>query len=372
MNPIEMILGKLYEQRSYRSHSRNLGKRLKLLREAGRLISNPRKQIIRSYPALYKQQDSFWADYCYSINGIVSDSYIPLRAYYLAIEPTLNHRLMVSTLKDKNFYDLFFKSIESPKVLLRRINGFLYKGDYQPIDNITALDDSLAKLPAFILKASLDSGSGQSIFLFKNQAGVFKSEAVLFDNDFLREHKFDFVIQEFVKQHEYFAQFNPSSNNTIRVLTYRSVVDDSINVLHVLLRIGAKGSFLDHDNHGGVAIGIDHFARLGSGAYDSKGNIHKVFNGIVFADQSEVPFYKEITESARTIAAQSYYGRLLALDFTVSSHGQILLLDVNCWRNGISQYQYINGTLFGQFTKEVLDYCVQNPSFNIIRIPIQI
>ena len=65
----------------------------------------------------------------------------------------------------------------------------------------------------------------------------------------------------------------------------------------------------------------------------------------------------EMKALAKKIANNIYYGRLLALDFTVNSDGDPLLLEINCWRNGIHQYQMHNGGLFKEFTKEILDYC---------------
>lgn len=229
---------------------------------------------------------------------------------------------------------------------------------------------SLEPEEKFMVKASLDSGSGQSIFLFTRVEDRFVCDDQEFGGEFLERYQHDFVIQEVVVQHQYFSKFNPSSNNTVRVLTYRSVQDDSINILHTLLRIGAKGSYLDHDNLGGVSLAIYRDGKLADRAYNGDGNALSAFNGITFAGQDAVPYMDQIWQAASKVARNTYYGRLLALDFTVSESGQILLLDLNCWRNGISHYQLSNGSLFGEFTQEVIDHCAKHPAFNIIRIPI--
>ena len=66
----------------------------------------------------------------------------------------------------------------------------------------------------------------------------------------------DFIIQEFVEQHNFFSKFNPTCNNTIKVYVYRSIENDSVNILHCLLWVGAKGHFLDHDHWGGFGLYI--------------------------------------------------------------------------------------------------------------------
>jgi hypothetical protein len=154
-------------------------------------------------------------------------------------------------------------------------------------------------------------------------------------------------------------------------MTYRSVIDDSLIILHTLLRIGAKDSFLDHDNLGGVSISIKEDNRLNEFAYDGKGNKYHCFNNITFKKVGEAPFIDKIKDYAIKVATKTYYGRLLALDFTIDENEKILLLDLNCWRNGITHYQLNNGTLFGKYSKEILDYCSRNKSFNVIRIPIR-
>ncbi|MDD4219275.1 MAG: sugar-transfer associated ATP-grasp domain-containing protein [Sphaerochaetaceae bacterium] len=369
MNVIESMISKVYSYRSYVNHRKNLADKLDNLKSKNALKSHPlREKVLSNNSHWLHKSDLGWFDYFFSVNGIASETYMPHWPYYLIIEPTLNHRLMVSTLKDKNFYELFFKEVSHPLIYARRINGHYYNLDYQRIGGFEGVLKALKGVESFILKASLDSGGGQSIFLFKRDSKSYKCDRIEFNDSFLRSFSHDFVIQETVRQHSFYQDFNPSSNNTLRILVYRSVVDDSINVLHTLLRIGKKGSYLDHDNQGGVSLYIHGDGRLSELAYDNNGNAYPAFNGIVFSEMEVAPYYKEAVIAAQKIASKSYYGRLLALDFTVAESGEVQLLDVNCWRNGVSHYQIHSGTLFGDFTSEIVNYCTKNPSFNIIRI----
>lgn len=371
MNPIEYFLARFYSYRSYRNHDKNLRRKIAKLRAENKFREHPAKPALGPRETeLFTKNDLLWFDYFYSINGIASNTYIPLRPYYLIIEPTLNHRLMVSTLKDKNFYELFYANVDYPKVLLRCINGFYYDCNYELIASRDRMLYQLKTHDSFIIKASLDSGSGQSIFLFRREGESFTCGENEFNEKFLKHFAHDFLIQEVVVQHQYFRKFNPSSNNTVRVLVYRSVKDDSINVLHTLLRIGAKGSYLDHDNLGGVSLAINRDGKLADRAFDGKGNVLDSFNGISFAGQDPAPYIDSIRNAALKIAQKTFYGRLLALDFTVAESGQVMLLDINCWRNGISHYQLSSGSLFNEFTQEIIDHCLENPAFNIIRIPL--
>jgi len=71
---------------------------------------------------------------------------------------------------------------------------------------------------------------------------------------------------------------------------------------------------------------------------------------------------------AKKIAGNIYYGRLLAIDFTVNSDGNPLMLEVNVRHNGIHQYQMHYGGLFKEFTKEILDYCQSYQPRFVLRI----
>ncbi|MDD3534399.1 MAG: sugar-transfer associated ATP-grasp domain-containing protein, partial [Candidatus Cloacimonetes bacterium] len=221
-----------------------------------------------------------------------------------------------------------------------------------------------------ILKPSMDSGSGSGIFLFIRDGSVFKSDGTLLDASYIRSLRFDFVVQAYIEQHAYFRFLNPSSSNTIRLLVYRSFQDDSINVINALLRIGGKDSFMDHDNLGGVSIAVNQEGIVGDYAFDVKGNRYEQFNGVKISDIGPIPNYEEFSPMAKAIALKSHYGRLLGLDFTMDSTGQVMLLDINCWRNGINHFQFCHGNLFGRFTQEIIDHCNEVESFNIIRVPL--
>jgi hypothetical protein len=357
--------------RSERSLIKNVDRKITALKKAGRFRSFPISEnppLIANY-AFFRTIDIKWLDLFYSIFDQPDTGFIPLPVYYNYLEPRLNNILMTAAIKEKNFYDKFLKQVKTPQTIIRRINGCFYDIDYQYTD----LDDGLIyqrlkDIPAVIIKPSVESGSGRSIMKFTREKDRFSSGNELLTTDFLKRYGNDFVLQLLIKQHEFFSQFNPESNNTVRVMTYRSVKNDKISILHTLLRIGTKGSFLDHDNLGGVAISINNKGFLNEYAHDANGRKYDSFNGITFNQVGEVPFIKEISKSAIYIAEQVHYGRLLAMDFTIDYLGEIILIEINCKGNGISQYQYSNGSLFKEFTKEILDYCNNSSTkINIIQ-----
>jgi len=373
MKVFENAFSKVYLFRAQSYYDSILKKELSRLEKSNRLKQFP---AFCTEPMIYgsrfhRKKDRGWQDFFFSLSGTPTPDYIPPSIFYPVMEPVLNNRLMVRTIKDKNFYDLFYPEICTPSTPLRRINGFLYDENYQQADvNDNFLDTVLSPYDKLILKPSMDSGSGSGIFLFIRDGSVLKSDGTVLNAAYIKSLEFDFVAQAYIEQHDYFSALNPTSSNTLRLLIYRSFQDDSVNVLSGLLRIGGKDSFMDHDNLGGVSIAINQTGIVGDIAFDVNGNRYEQFNGVRIKDIGPIPQYDEFVAMANVIAAKSHYGRLLGLDFTMDSSGQVMLLDINCWRNGINHFQFCHGTLFGRFTSEIIDYCNQAESFNVIRVPL--
>lgn len=365
MKLFDEIIARMHESLSNRYYDKVFKSKIRMLDK--KISRNPQQSVLLQYPRICTKSDVLWSDYVYTANNIPSNSYISPRVYSLLIEPTLNNKLMVASLKDKNFYEQFFIASMHPKTLLRRINGFYYTSSYQQISENELLS-FLEPYDDFVVKSSLDSGSGKGIYFFVKSGNDYVCNNILFNNRFLMGYRDDFIIQERVLQHQMYSKFNPTSNNTLRVLTYRSIKDDSIHVLHTLLRIGGKGSLMDHDNLGGMSVSVQIDGKLSPVAYDGNGQQHKSSNGFVFSEQGEITHLEQLQNEAIQIASKSFYGRLLALDFTITPDNRILLFDLNCWRNGVTHYQLNNSTLFGEFTTEILDYCSIKPGFNIFKI----
>ena len=367
-NSIRPIAKKILSSKISSGHRKSINKLISRLKTDGNYIRYPFEKFpptISKY-SFFRKFDLRCLDFYYSVHGKPDKNFISVRFYY-CIEECLNDRMLLHAIQEKNFYNKYLAGIPTPSTILRRINGFYYDAKFQSIDKKNIMK-SLAAHKKLILKPSIDSGAGHSIYVFKYKNGVFTNGECDFNHQFLDRFNKDFIIQEFVTQHSFFSQFNPSSNNTIKVFTYRSIKDDSVNLLHCILWVGAKGHFLDHDHWGGFGLSINEENKINKHAIDVYGNKYGSVNNIVLSSLDEVPAMDEIKALAKKIASNIYYGRLLAIDFTVNSAGDPLLLEINCRHNGIHQYQMHNGGLFREFTKEILDYCQSYQPRFVVRI----
>jgi len=365
-------INQIFWLRSERALNKRGNNLIKFLKREGLYKKYPVQEPIPviSECNFYTKADKKWLDIFYSTYGQADRCFITLPAFNNYIEPCLNNYLLNRAIKEKNFYDKFLKGINTPPTPIRRIHGNYFDSDYNFIElTDTRIDNILSDIPEVIIKPSVVSGSGKLIKKFERKNGGLWSGEEKLTSGLLIKYVCDFVLQKVIRQHDYFRKFNPDSNNTVRVLTYRSLKDESINILHILLRIGKKGSFLDHDNLGGVVVSIDNTGKLNDFSTDTSGKRYKSFNEIIFENESEVPFIDDIKKTSILIAKQIHYGRLLAIDLTIDQEGKILLIEINSKGNGISQYQYNNGSLFKEFTREVLNHCSSHiPDVHLIQV----
>lgn len=174
-------------------------------------------------------------------------------------------------------------------------------------------------------------------------------------------YKKNYILQKIIQQHKFFSQFNESSLNTLKIFTYRSVMSNHIEILHSILRVGAKGERVDNFRAGGYSIGIDTSGKLNNYACTKDGKKIKKVNQInLESNQFIIPFFENIKQTAVAIASKNIYHRLLGLDMTIDYENNICCLEVNNDFNEINFFQFNNGSLFGEFTEEIIEYCINN------------
>ena len=176
----------------------------------------------------------------------------------------------------------------------------------------------------------------------------------------LEVYKNNFILQEKIIQHPFYANLNQSSLNTARMFTYRSIKDNCVTPLQSVLRFGKPGSLVDNQASGGFSVGISSNGLLND-FYVSKWGIKNPFSDKnIIRQKSEVPGFFQMKEIACLIAKKYYFHRLLGFDFTFTESNEVKLLEINCKNLEINFLQMSNGPLFGDFTDEIIEYCLHN------------
>jgi hypothetical protein len=302
-----------------------------------------------------------------NISGIKSSLYVPENIHYNLIEPVMNSRPFALAYNDKNFFEKLLPEYSHlfPYTLLRGINGVLLDHEFNPIDEAYA-GKILTENPDgafFIVKPATETGGGSNVVVIQKTGAGFllNNKKLIYLQDILlllkRDYLYNFVLQRKIKQYEYFNNFNPSSVNTVRLYTYRSVKDESIIPLHAYIRFGKIGSLVDSSSQGGRTCGIFMNGLLNSFALGKYGEKYFDIEWVNKNKNLPVPFFLQMKELASDIAPRFKYHRLLGFDFTLDDKGDIRLFEINNLFIGIINQQMNTGPLFGEYTDEIIKYC---------------
>lgn len=310
-------------------------------------------------PAVYMNLYPFYS-------GVMSADYVPDSLFYTHLEPMLNNREYSRSFADKNMYARLVDKRVLSLAVLRKMHGAYLSPDYENVSDVDAfIADIAVRFDQIILKPSIDSQGGRSVVMLNSREGALFSGKEQVTRQWLEKHYQDnFLLQVPVKQHPFYGAFNPSSVNTLRITTYRSVVDESVHVLHGLLRVGTEGDVVDNVTSGGKACGVSSQGTLNGKVIDYKGKSYSELGGVDLRSGLKLFKYQEVVEIAKKLASQQFYSRFIGFDFCVDENERVVLIEINNFDVGINTLQFCNGPLFGSFTDEVLAYCVaKKPGF---------
>ena len=344
-------------------------KRKQIARTSG--FHKPEKTIAAEYYQLWKplckSASILYPGIYAKTSGLVSSVYTPENVYYNSIELILNNKAFTSAYADKNFYEEHLPQFRDvfPDTILRGINRALYDNNYHQINDVKVLSEIIPEGIPCILKPSIETSGGANLSIMErngndyliNNKSLSLSNFVSFLNN---QYALSFVLQEKITQHPWFAAFNKSSVNTIRLFTYRSVKSNIIYPLHTIIRFGKEGSLVDNQAAGGLSCGIDSNGCLKYFAVDKYGKRYENIPAVKERAGENVPALDRMKELAIKIAPKYPYHRLMGFDFCLDANNQVRLLEINCKNIETNFLQMNNGPLFGDFTKEIVDYCIQN------------
>lgn len=291
----------------------------------------------------------YWHEYYYSMTGRFSERYIPNDIFYPFIVPYLNRMDMAQAYLDKNNYENLFPSVRQPGCILKNINGYYYQNQ-APLTEEDAIE-VCSNLERAIIKPTLDSCQGRNVKCFSTKESKLKGETKSV-RELFQKYNRNFIVQEVIRQHPVIAALNPTSVNTIRVVTYRR--GNEIIHLSSILRVGRDGEIVDNGHAGGFCCGIKEDGCLKPEGYVvSKNQIRqKTDSGVAF-EGIKIPEYNKILMTARDLHFRLPYLNLVGWDFSVDEHNEVVLIEFNT-EPDIEMMQLPNGPVLGEYTDEIL------------------
>lgn len=273
----------------------------------------------------------------------VDPRYIPGDVWLQYITPYYSNSSFRRIGEDKCQHGIWFPDVKRPYTVAANVAGVFYDDNYNIITREEAAKRCV-EYKRFLIKPSIDSGSGRLIKFFDTEELTTEKMYAAFD-----EFGCNFIAQEAVHQHSELAKLNESSLNTVRLVTF--FFEGEVHILSAILRIGAESARVDNVGAGGYACPIMEDGRLKSRAVNRKSEWCETNSRGVRFDSVEIPSYREVVELIKRLHTRLPHFKLVGWDIGINENAEPLLIEFN---TAPGPNQYTCGPTFGDLTERVL------------------
>lgn len=344
---LKKIITRFGKMREMHLRKLKITKNFKDLKERKHLTREQKKEVQDFYKSMIGRKVPLHChEYFYSRTGHFTKDYVPANFYHCELVPRANIHSAGSVLGDKNMCDFLFPGENVVHSILKNMNGYYYyEGRPVSEEEAVALCQNMEKV---IIKPAKES-KGKGVQMFNAKNGVTdingKSVAQLF-----KEYKKDFLVQDWVRQHKDMAALNPSSLNTLRILSYHSGME--VLIIYSVIRIGRSGQVIDNQCAGGISTTISEDGRLGKYAFGgySEDDILKTDTGVLL-EGYQVPSFDKAIEMVKRLHLKLPFFNLVGWDVAIQEDGEPVLIEFNT-NPGLSQSAFKSG--MGEYTERII------------------
>lgn len=342
LDDLNLALESGFRKHSYRKKAKT---RLKKM-NGGYSCDQEYEEIVLPYWKKYGYKPAkMWYQVFADKDGRVDPRYIPDDLYYGELVPYFSNSQFRRFGEDKCYHDVWFADVKRPATICKNIAGVYYNADMDIISEEAAAKLCAAFGEEFLIKPSIDSGEGRLITFFA--PGEADEERVIKK---FRDMGANFLAQAAVKQHSVLAQMNPTSVNTIRVVSF--LFEGEVHILSSILRIGAEKAKVDNVGAGGFAVPILSGGQLSARGVNRNAEWREENNfGVRFADVT-VPSYDRVLDVIRAQHRRLAHFKLIGWDFSVDESGEPVFIEYNVCPGA---NQVTCGPTFGDLTDRVLE-----------------
>lgn len=341
------IKNRIAKNREMKRWKVRITKNFKDLENRRKLTRAQKKEVQDFYMSMTgKKIPLYCHEYFYSRTGYFTKEYVPNNLYHVDLVPRANNHKLQSAYGDKNMCDILFSGENVAHSILKNMNGYFYF-EGKPVSKEDAVR-LCGNLKNVIIKPSRLS-EGKGVQLFSATEGVTTLDGKSISQVF-KEYKKDYLIQECVKQHRDMAALNPTSVNTMRILSYRSGME--VLIIYSVVRIGRSGAVVDNQCAGGISTTISKDGKLGKEAFGgfSTDNIEKTDTGIAL-EGYQLPSYDKAVEMVKRLHLRLPFFNILGWDVAIQEDGEPVLIEFNT-NPGLSQSAFKSG--MGEYTERII------------------
>lgn len=338
----------LYEwvEKNYRGYEYRKKARLRLKRmNGGYDCSKEYKETVIPYWKRYKQKpDIMWFKLYSAETGEVDPRYIPDDMWFEKILPYYSNTQFRRGGEDKCMHGILFPDAKRPQTVIANIAGVYYDDHYNIISKEEAAKRCV-EYKKFLIKPSVDSGEARLIRFYDHEDLTIQEMLKQFE-----EFGANFLAQEAMEQHPVLAALNPTSLNTLRIVSF--LFENEVHILSSILRIGGGGSRVDNIGAGGYSCAIGENGHLNKLAVNRKSEwVDSNSEGLRF-ETITVPSYNDAVAFVKRLHTRLAHFKIIGWDISISPEGEPVLIEFN---SNPGQNQYSCGPTFGDLTERVLE-----------------
>lgn len=347
MNKADAILTVYKKKRMQQGLQEKITRNFKDLKQHRYLTDEQKKEVDDFYISMIgKPVPLYCHEYFYSRTGVFSKDYVPKDFYTMEILQKANVYQMRDAYDDKNIYDIILAGENVVHTILKNMNGYYYyEGKSVSEEEAIRLCQNMDKV---ILKPAMDKhGNGVKLLSVSNGISNIDGKTI---EDVFKQYRHNFLIQERVKQHKDIAALNPTSVNTMRILTYRSGME--VLIIYSVIRIGRSGQVIDNQCAGGISTTITKDGKLGRAAFGgySEDNVLKTDTGISL-EGYQLPSYDKAIGFVKRLHIKLPYFNIIGWDVSIEENGEPILIEFNT-HPGLSQSAFCSG--MGENTERII------------------
>ena len=287
-------------------------------------------------------------------NGIYAKEYLPLGLYKVFLLYRANKKGYRDAYADKNMADVYLPDVAHPEIVVKNMNGSFYMDG-----KAVSREEALARcqdLKECLIKPSLAT-HGDGVRKLEVTDGRTNIDGIGIGQLFDRYGK-NWCIQKFIRQHDRMRALNPTSVNTVRVLTYRSGME--VLVLYAVARIGRSGREIDNQTAGGISAKIDENGCICRYGYGSVGvdKVEYTDSGIRL-EGYQIPSFPAILDTVKRLHPCLPFFNLVGWDMAVREDGVPVLVE---WNACTELSQLAAGPGFGAYTDRILTELYKRPN----------
>lgn len=332
-----------------RIHMKRLVTKLKKSTTEKYVLTKEMEKEAKSFWRKYKTVPMLYHNFYTEKHGKFYKEYIPDEIYYNYLQPYFNNYRLAKALDNKCYYHKMFQGIPQPKLVAYRLNGFWYIDDKVAVQGVADIFEVLKNEKDVFVKRATDCGGGHGVKYLNCDDLIYEEFEQL-----ISKFTGDIAIQRGITQHSALAKINPTSVNTIRLITL--LEKDGSQVLSTVLRMGVGETKVDNSSSGGMTVGVSPDGKLKKYACANKReliNQHPT-SKIVFEGYA-LPSFEQVKELVLKASCMVPHFRMVAWDVSVLEDGTPVLIEANLYDGQLDSHQIHNGPLFGDSTERILD-----------------